>query len=74
MTLLTKALAITPERKNGNENVNDEVLELAMAYTRHEITQKQVAKVMGIKESATQAAMRGALASAVRAGKLVFVK
>lgn len=74
MSLLSKALSIAPQRKNADENVSDEILELAVAYTRHEVTQGQVSRVLAIKEGAVQSRMRGALASAVRSGKLVLRK
>jgi DNA-binding transcriptional regulator LsrR (DeoR family) len=72
MSLLQEALAVQVARKNGNENVNDEMIELAVAHVRHEVTAKQVAKVLGIKQNAVTSRIHQALASGIRSGRLVY--
>ncbi len=74
MSLLTQALAIHTANKRVIEDVTEEMLELAIAYVHHEVTFRQVAKAIGIKESAVQSKMLQTLAVGVRSGKLVVAK
>lgn len=74
MSLLTKAQAIVVSKAHNASEANPEMIELAIAYARHEVTAIQAAKALGFSTSKTQSRMRHALFSAVRTGALTLKK
>lgn len=71
-SLLAKALAVAVAKSRTTMQVSDEMLELALAYARHEVSAPQIAKVLGITQSKVESRMNSALKSGVRHGKLVL--
>lgn len=70
MSLLStvKAVPVTTER--NKESVDYDFLEVAVAYCKHEVTHKQIAKALKIKDSTVMGRVFAALKSGVRTGEL----
>lgn len=73
MSLLEQALSVKVAKKNGREQTSDEMLELAIAYVRHEVTGKQIAAVLNVPHSAVVSRVFHSIASGVRSGRLQLV-
>lgn len=71
MNLLEKALSAKNDRVRTVATATDEMIDLAMAYAKHEVSARQVAHALGVKNltSATNK-MHQTLKEAVRTGKL----
>jgi DNA-binding transcriptional regulator LsrR (DeoR family) len=74
MSLLAKAKQVTVNQGRIESNQSDEMIELAVAYARHEVTAKQVAKVLGLKEHGVSHRMFSALQTAARKGYIKISK
>jgi hypothetical protein len=60
-----------------NRNVSEaseDMIEVAIAYAKHEVSARQIAKALGITPSLAEYKVRHALLSGVRTGKLVYKK
>lgn len=71
MSLLSKTKSIEVARSHSVTMPDPEILELAIAYAKHEITEKQAAGAMGLNTNKAQGKMRHAIQSAIRTGQLV---
>lgn len=70
MTLLENAKNAATGQTRAISNVDAEVVELAMAYARHEVSQSQVASALSIPATKVANRMYQVLKDAVRAGML----
>lgn len=70
MTLLENAKNVIVKQTRAVSNVDAEVVELAVAYAKHEISQTQVGAALGISHSKVGNRMYQVLKDAVRAGML----
>lgn len=68
MSLLTKAKAITTNKKHHEDKVDEEMIELAIAFVKHEITGSQAAKVLGVTYGTFQQRANQAVYYAIRNG------
>lgn len=68
-SLLEQAKAIAA--RHVSAEVNDELLELVMAYANREISAEQGAKALGVADHVFQSRVRNTFISAIRSGKLV---
>lgn len=70
MSLLTKAQSFAVEKKQIESEPDPEMLELAIAYAKHEITATQGAKALEVPVMRFHARVRHALFSGIRTGKI----
>lgn len=74
MSLLSKAKSFPVNQKHNNDKVSDDVIELAIAFIKHEITAKQGAHALGSNESKFQQQVVHATYYAIRNSILVLKK
>lgn len=72
MSLLSKAKAMPTEYKHNQSEASAEMIELAIAYAKHEVTMRQISKVLGTGSSQSINRINHAIRSAIRTGKLVL--
>lgn len=71
-SLLARAKAMPMKTERTTMKVTDELIELAVAYAKHEVSAPQIEKVLGVKKGCADSRMNSAIKSAIRNGSLVL--
>ena len=71
-SLLARAKAVPVVSERTQTTVAQDLVELAVAYAKHEVQAPQIEKVLGLKKGGADSRMSSALKSAVRNGQLVL--
>lgn len=71
MSLLSKAKLVPVAKLHTRSEANIEIIELAIAYAKHEVTMKQAATALEMSITKAASRIQHALFSAVRTGELV---
>lgn len=74
ISLLTKVKSQSSAKESNRSEASDEMVEVAIAYAKHEVTANQIKKALGLKPGQVAQKIRHALFSAIRTGRLVLKK
>lgn len=74
MSLLSKAKEVSSYTVKSRESATDEVIELAIAYAKHEVTARQAAGALKLSSSKVHNKLHMAIMSGIRQGKIIYKK
>lgn len=72
MSLLSQAKSAPVARLHTASEAEPDMIELAIAYAKHEVTESQVSHALGSSKAKAQSRIRHAIFSAIRTGQLVY--